>query len=549
MGLVFSECCLPNCAWVKLVKRNRSQLLQALTKPIMTTGPNHGRILANRYQLVELIGQGAMGQVYKAKDMLLGGVIVAVKFISQTLLNQKMRDRFEREATICALLGEKSNHIVRVRDYGVDENDISFYVMEFLEGKGLSEIIREQSIPLPRFLNISRQISLGLQCAHRGILIEGELSPIIHRDIKPSNILVVQDASFGELVKILDFGIAKLIQSNSEQTHSFMGTLAYCSPEQMEGRELDNRSDIYSLGVMMFEMLTGEMPIMGESNSFGGWYKAHHFSPPRSFEAAKPDLKIPKALETLVMSCLAKEASDRPQTIEEVIQTLEPLEQRFGQGRQLGQRIGAVLSKIPRAEEPPKPPAQPPARSIEDLCLQTSWPKNKPQASIVFPHIIRTSQELLATLWVMLTKDDIENRRISTRYNQFLFLMSPHPMVLWITALHNRQHGARWLTCYLDLKTAMGQKVIRILGESGNYRILFFALTEPQRCANVMTATIASTQRKLLLDWANASHAAMPSAQPQLSKRILKQELEKLKPKIVMKLEAVHTDYPTDISG
>jgi len=515
----------------------------------MTTGPNHGRILANRYQLVELIGQGAMGQVYKAKDMLLGGVIVAVKFISQTLLNQKMRDRFEREATICALLGEKSNHIVRVRDYGVDENDISFYVMEFLEGNGLSEIIREQPLPLPRFLNISRQISLGLQCAHRGIVIEGELSPIIHRDIKPSNILVVQDASFGELVKILDFGIAKLIQSNSEQTHSFMGTLAYCSPEQMEGRELDNRSDIYSLGVMMFEMLTGEMPIMGESNSFGGWYKAHHFSPPRSFEAAKPDLKIPKALETLVMSCLAKEASDRPQTIEEVIQTLEPLEQRFGQGRQLGQRIGAVLSKIPRAEEPAKSPAKPPARSIEDLCLQTSWPKNKPQASIVFPHIIRTSQELLATLWVMLTKEDIENRRISTRYNQFLFLMSPHPMVLWITALHNRPHGARWLTCYLDLKTAMGQKVIRILGESGNYRILFFALTEPQRCANVMTATIASTQRKLLLDWANASHAAMPSAQPQLSKRILKQELEKLKPKIVMKLEAVHTDYPTDISG
>ncbi|WP_044210441.1 serine/threonine-protein kinase [Coleofasciculus chthonoplastes] len=349
----------------------------------MTKDPNHGRILANRYQLVGLIGQGAMGQVYKAKDMLLGGVIVAVKFISQTLLNQKMRDRFEREATICALLGEKSNHIVRVRDYGVDENDISFYVMEFLEGNSLSEIIREQSLPLPRFLNISRQISLGLQCAHKGIVIEGEQSPIIHRDIKPSNILVVQDASFGELVKILDFGIAKLIQSNSEQTHSFMGT----------------------------------------------------------------------------------------------------------------------------------------------------------------------SQELLATLWVMLTKDDIENRRISTRYNQFLFLMSPHPMVLWITALHNRQHGARWLTCYLDLKTAMGQKVIRILGESGNYRILFFALTEPQRCANVMTATIASTQRKLLLDWANASHAAMPSTQPQLSKRILKQELEKLKPKIVMKLEAVHTDYPTDISG
>jgi len=201
----------------------------------MTTDPNNGRLLANRYQLVELIGKGAMGRVYKAKDMLLGGVIVAVKFLSQALLNQRMRDRFYREATISALLSEKSIHIVRVRDYGVDENEISFYVMEYLEGDSLSEVIRRQPLPLPRFLNVSRQICLGLQCAHRGIVFEGQLSPIIHRDIKPSNILLVQDASFGELVKILDFGIAKLIQSDSAQTHSFMGTLAYCSPEQMEG--------------------------------------------------------------------------------------------------------------------------------------------------------------------------------------------------------------------------------------------------------------------------------------------------------------------------
>jgi len=97
----------------------------------MMTDPNNGRILNNRYQLIELIGKGAMGRVYQAKDMLLGGVIVAVKFLSHALMNQKMRDRFEAEATICALLGEKSNHIVRVRDYGVDENDIPFYVMEF----------------------------------------------------------------------------------------------------------------------------------------------------------------------------------------------------------------------------------------------------------------------------------------------------------------------------------------------------------------------------------------------------------------------------------
>lgn len=101
----------------------------------MTTDPNINRLLAGRYRLVDLVGQGAMGRVYRGEDTVLGGVTVAVKFLAQTLLNDKMRQRFEREATICALLSEKSIHIVRVKDYGVDDQDVPFYVMEYLEGK------------------------------------------------------------------------------------------------------------------------------------------------------------------------------------------------------------------------------------------------------------------------------------------------------------------------------------------------------------------------------------------------------------------------------
>lgn len=97
-----------------------------------------------------------------------------------------------------------------------------------------------------------------------------EACPVVHRDIKPSNVLLVEDPALGELVKILDFGIAKLVQAAEEsKTQAFMGTLAYCSPEQMEGKELDSRSDIYSLGVMMYEMLTGEMPLFPDNSSFG----------------------------------------------------------------------------------------------------------------------------------------------------------------------------------------------------------------------------------------------------------------------------------------
>jgi serine/threonine-protein kinase len=212
------------------------------------TDLNIGRLLSNRYRLIELVGKGAMGRVYRAEDVLLGGVI-AVKFLSQALLNSKMRERFKIEARTCAQLGQKSIHIVRVTDYNVTEDDIPFYVMEYLQGESLGEVINAQPLPLPRFLSLARQICLGLQCAHQGILINGEVCPIIHRDIKPSNILVSQDTSLGELVKILDFGISKLLQADSGQTSSYMGTLAYSSPEQMEGRELDSRSDLYSLGI------------------------------------------------------------------------------------------------------------------------------------------------------------------------------------------------------------------------------------------------------------------------------------------------------------
>jgi eukaryotic-like serine/threonine-protein kinase len=104
--------------------------------------------------------------------------------------------------------------------------------------------------------------------------------------------LVIVDPTFGELVKILDFGIAKLLQSNTHQTNYYLGTLAYSSPEQMEGKELDNRSDIYSLGVMMFEMLTGKLPLVAPTHSFGAWYKVHHFQEPRPFTEIDSNMNI-----------------------------------------------------------------------------------------------------------------------------------------------------------------------------------------------------------------------------------------------------------------
>lgn len=502
----------------------------------MMTDPNIGRILRNRYQLARLLGQGSMGRVYGADDVMLGGVPVAIKFLSQTLLNRKMRSRFEREAKTCAQLGQRSIHIVRVMDYGVDEDDIPFYVMEYLKGENLSDIIGRQPLSLPRFLSLSRQISLGLQCAHEGIQIDGEQYPIVHRDIKPSNILVSQNDSMGELVKILDFGIAKVLEAESSQTSCFMGTLAYSSPEQMEGRELDARSDIYSFGVMMFQMLTGRMPLYADTHSFGGWYKAHHFQPPRSFETVNSSIKIPKALETLVMSCLSKAVEDRPQSMREVLTAFEPLEERYGTGRQIAQRIGVSLSRmtVSPSEQDPK------QLSADDACRIAVWPSSMPIAEIVFPKPLPSSEGLIPTLWVMLPMREIQKRMRCTRYNQFLFLEAPHPMVLWLTVLYNREHEPRWLPCYLDLKTPQAQQMAHLLGKIGQYRILFFAQENPKHCFTLQTSTIAPAQRKLLQDWVAMGKMSRATSNPSLSKDYLKGALEEIKPQILMKLETLY---------
>jgi eukaryotic-like serine/threonine-protein kinase len=515
----------------------------------MTAPPNDdGRLVLNRYQLQGLIGKGAMGRVYKAEDILLGRV-VAVKFLSQTLLNRKMRERFRSEAQICANLD--SFHVVSVRDYGIDDDEVPFYVMEYLNGNSLNDIISTQNLPLPRFLNLARQICLGMQCAHQGILVKGnaERTPIIHRDIKPSNILVLSDyPGYGELVKILDFGIAKLLQADSNQTSSFMGTLAYASPEQMDGRELDARSDIYSLGVMLFEMLTGKMPLQAETRSFGGWYRAHTSQTPRSFQAAAPHLKTPKSLEDLVMSCLAKSPNDRPQNIEKVLKAIEPLEQRYQANKEITGRISDVLLRQPLSRL--RRDGEPVSLAPEEIYQITSWPKDKPLAQIVFPQTLKTPKEKMATLWVMLPQEEIEHIQISRLYNKvyknFLCSLSPHPMALWLTAIYNQRHhqesGPRWLRCYLDLKSTPGREILQLLAEKGQYHLLFFAMEEPEHCAYVMPMKIGEAQRSQLKEWLITSQSSVSVAKPSMSKDLLQSEFEKLKPRVAKDLENPSAD-------
>ena len=524
----------------------------------MSANPHLGRVLANRYLLFEELGHGSMGQVYGAKDQTLGGVPVAVKFLSQALMNERMRDRFKREARICAGLGNRSIHIIRVTDYGIDENNAPFYVMEYLRGQCLNDVIRKKPLTIPRFLSFCRQICLGLQRAHEGIDVDGEMHPIIHRDIKPSNVFITKDDTLGELVKILDFGIAKTLADDSQQTKCFMGTLAYSSPEQMEGRDLDHRSDIYSLGIMLFQMLTGKMPLNADTRTFGGWYHAHRDQSPRLMSQVNPNIKVPKLLEALVMSCLAKDPANRPQNVGEIIQALAPLSERYGKARDISRRIREVLDREPNRDgrdnkaflpKMPKVPTPQPPVTPDSICRLSSWPVHeKPIAEIVFSKILMTSQGPLATLWVMLPQKMIDTLSSSLPHNKFLFTVSPHPTLLWLTVLYTQTSGPKWLPCYLDLKTQEGQKMLKLLEESKQYRILFFAKESPEKCAMVQTLSITEPSPQLqdrqaekLQEFGVMGHMAPQTTAEfsKLSKRLLKQELEKLKPTIAQKLEAI----------
>ncbi|MEH2179471.1 serine/threonine protein kinase [Nostoc sp.] len=500
-----------------------------------------GQFLNNRYLIRDLIGKGGMGKVYLAEDTAKGGMQIAIKILSLSLSNQQMCQRFAREIFIGAQLGRKSKHIVRILSYGVTEDKTPFYVMECLQGKNLKQILKIQPLTISKFLEICNQICLGLQCAHQGISLKGEIYPIVHRDIKPENIFLAEDSKKGEIVKILDFGIAKFLTERSGMTltDSFIGSLPYCSPEHMEGRKLlDVRSDIYSLGVLMFEMLTGKHPFQTKNNSFGTWYQAHRFQMPPTVEEVNPQVKIPEILEKILMSCLAKEVSDRPQNINQILEDLDKV------NAQVNDVIPSNSNDILKVSLPVQ--LVPATLLSEKECLHKSWPKNKPIAPIGFPHLLQTLQRPIPTFWAMLPKQEIAKFLDKIHGTEFISKMNVYPMLLWVTVLYDVQPSTtKWLPYFLDLKDNKGKKIARSLAEVGYYHLLFFPLEDPTHCSHVTTLNITAKQRQQLVDWLDMSQQSNELILPSQAKDLLKTEYEKLKSNILQNL-ATHPKSETD---
>jgi eukaryotic-like serine/threonine-protein kinase len=294
----------------------------------------------------------------------------------------------------------------------------------------------------------------------------------------------------------------------------------------------------------MFQMLTGHLPLRASSHTFGGWYKVHQTQAAKRMSEVATGIKVPRLLEDLVMDCVAKLPQDRPESTQEILQILEPLQSRYGNGFRISQRIGTTLNRVPVTRQPNAAETG----QADQVCRLTVWPTNKPIAEIVFPHSLPTSQGSLSTLWAMMPEAEINRRLVSTRYNTFICTMAPHPMMLWLTVLYSGSHGARWLPCYLDLKTPLGQDMAGLLGQTGTYKLLLFALENPRRCAHVLTCNVSDPQRSLLQEWALTARSRPSIGAMTTSRDLLRNELQnKLKPKVLQKLESIYVDTGSDL--
>ncbi|MBI1174770.1 MAG: protein kinase [Sideroxydans sp.] len=256
-----------------------------------------------RYEVIGELGQGAMGIVYRARDPLIDRV-VAIKTINLSLAQEEKEEyegRFYQEAKAAGRLSHPN--IVTIYDVG-KSGDVAYIAMEFLEGRELRDILNDcvERMPVEQALDISAQVAMGLAYAHE--------HDIVHRDVKPSNIMVGRDGH----VKITDFGIARMASSAVRtQTGMVLGSPKYMSPEQVMGRVTDQRSDIFSLGVMLYEMLTGQSPFMGENVNAIMYQTLNAVpAPPGTLNPEVPDM-----LNFIVAKALAKSLDDRYQNARE----------------------------------------------------------------------------------------------------------------------------------------------------------------------------------------------------------------------------------------
>ena len=343
-----------------------------------------GRAIGS-YRVVKPLGKGGMGAVYMAEHPVIGSK-VAIKFLHpQYATDKKIVDRFFNEARAVNVIGH--DNILKILDLNVTDDNRHYFIMEFLHGKALQDLVKpDVPIPLEATGPILLQVCEALQAAHD--------HKIIHRDLKPDNVYLIVHKGKKNFVKVVDFGIAKLTDEQGQstgktQTGMVMGTPAYMSPEQAGGMttRIDARSDIYSLGCMMYQMASGKLPFPG--SSFGEVLIGHLQLPPPPLKEIVPD--IPDAYEAVIMKCLEKQQENRYQTMSELHDAILGVMESLGITRDLPVADAAEVSAVtgtktsssPGGKTPAKPSPRPalPKKQSTPNATRSGQPTQQAQAT------------------------------------------------------------------------------------------------------------------------------------------------------------------------
>ena len=336
MGIKCPECKTENTSDSQFCKKCATPLTDLSGKSISQTRtlqtPSErlirGTHFADRYEIIEKLGEGGMGAVYRVEDTKVREE-VALKLISPRVASEKQTiERFRNELKFARKIRHK--HVCQMFDLGEDEGT-HFITMEYVAGEDLKNLLRRtDKLTIEMAIRVAKQVADGLAEAHR--------IGIVHRDLKPSNIMIDNE---GE-ARIMDFGIARSTRSKGITGAGLViGTPEYMSPEQAEGKEADSRSDIYSLGVIFFEMLTGQRPFEGDSAL--GIAMKHKGEEPKEPRLLNPN--ISDSINELVLKCLKKNPDDRYQNIEELRDELSSIDMKLPAVKTRGRQISGLISK------------------------------------------------------------------------------------------------------------------------------------------------------------------------------------------------------------
>lgn len=306
-----------------------------------------GSLVEGKYRLMEGLGEGGMGVVYKVEQVLLNRHM-ALKTLTGSEFSESSVRRFQAEAKLLAKLDHPG--LVKVQDFGFIDNVKPFLVMDFVQGRTLASVLKTSGVmDLDVAIKIFVELCFALGYAHS--------KNIVHRDIKPSNIMLTTPGldSENEHVKVLDFGIAKLLHRGLNETDSLtrtgeiFGSPFYMSPEQCAGKPVDHRSDIYSMGCVMFEVLTGAPPFSGETSI--ATIMMHQSKTPLTLKEASLGRDFPTEIENLVASMLEKEPDDRIQSLLDVAQLLIGVQKGLSGGKLLDKVVSVPVQQQKKAEE------------------------------------------------------------------------------------------------------------------------------------------------------------------------------------------------------